>query len=109
MRTIFLAAAFVVVSFVTIGQTMESPRVLGKGEQMNTMEWYKQPDGKLMMMGSSNEIDRYVNDLLDFYGLDDRESNKGVRVWRAITKQFFSIEMVVSIGDYTGVIVVDKN
>lgn len=110
MRTVILTAAFLVFRFVATAQTFESPNILSKGERYEFMEWYKLSDGKMMMTGSVNDIERYTLDLLDYYGLNDRDKDeKGVREWRAITKQMIALDMVVIVGEQNAVILIKEN
>jgi hypothetical protein len=111
MRTVILTVALSVVSFFATSQTFENPKVYKNGDRIEFMEWYKQPDGKLMMNGYANDIDVYTSQLLEYYGLDDvTPTDKGMRVWRAISHDnTFKLEMIVVINNNSGTILIKEN
>ena len=107
MRTVILT----VVSFFATSQTFENPKVYKKGDRLEFMEWYKQPDGKMMMNGYANDIDLYTSQLLEYYGLDDvAPTDGGIRVWRAVSyDNSFELEMIVVIKNNSGTILIKEN
>lgn len=111
MRTVILTVALSVVSFFATSQTFENPKVYKKGERLEFMEWYKQPDGKMMMNGYANDIDLYTSQLLEYYGLDDvTPTDGGIRVWRAVSyDNSFELEMIVVIKNNSGTILIKEN